>query len=47
MDPTMEYDVLENSSLMNISTFIADGNQKEKLRQVELIGDIIKEKSKF
>lgn len=43
----MEYDILENSSLMNISTFVADGAQKEKLKQVEMIGDIIKEKSKF
>lgn len=47
MEPTMEYDILENSSLMNISTFVADGAQKEKLKQVEMIGDIIKEKSKF
>jgi hypothetical protein len=42
MEPTMEYDILENSSLMNISTFVADGAQKEKLKQVEMIGDIIK-----
>lgn len=28
MEPTMEYDILENSSLMNISTFVADGAQK-------------------
>jgi hypothetical protein len=43
----MEYDNLENSLSLNISTFVADGAQKEKLRQVELIGDILKEKSRF
>ena len=44
---TMEYDNLENSLNLNISTFVADGAQKDKLKQVELIGEIMKEKSKF
>jgi hypothetical protein len=33
--------------MMNISAFMGDGAQKEKLRQVELIGEILKESSKF
>lgn len=43
---TMEHDVLENSS-MNVSAFIMDGAQKEKLKQIEIIGDMIKERGKF
>ena len=38
---------MENSLNLNISTFVVDGEQKEKLRQVELIGEIMKEKVKF
>lgn len=44
---TMHYDNLENSLNLNFSSVMGDGPQKEKLRQVELIGDILKEKSKF
>ena len=32
---------------MNISTFVVDGYQKEKLRQMELIGDIMKDSVKY
>lgn len=33
--------------MMNISTFVVDGFQKEKLRQMELIGDIMKDSVKY
>jgi hypothetical protein len=39
--------MLENSSMMNISTFVTDGYQKEKLRQIELISDILKDQPKY
>lgn len=32
---------------MNISTFMGDGVQKEKLKQIELLGEISKEDGKF
>jgi arginase family enzyme len=38
LEATMDHDVLDNSSMMNLSAFVADGAQKDKLRQVELIG---------
>lgn len=31
---TVEHDTLENSSVMNISTFMGNGAQKEKLQQI-------------
>lgn len=33
--------------MLNISTFVVDGFQKEKLRQMELIGDIMKDSVKY
>ncbi len=47
METTLEHDMLENSSMMNISTFVTDGQQKEKLRQMELISDIMKDSAKY
>lgn len=47
MDLTLENDILENSSIMNISAFMGDGVQKERLRQIELIGDIMKDSGKY
>lgn len=44
---TIGQDVLDNSSIMNISTFVTDGYQKEKLRQMELIGDLLKDNVKY
>ena len=32
---------------MNISAFMGDGVQKEKLRQIELIGEITKDDGRF
>jgi hypothetical protein len=34
LEMTLEQDMLDNSSMMNISTFVTDGQQKEKLRQI-------------
>jgi hypothetical protein len=31
---TIENDVLENSSVMNISTFVGNSQQREKLKQI-------------
>jgi hypothetical protein len=47
MEMTLEQDMLENSSMMNMSTFVTDGQQKEKLRQMELISDILKDSIKY
>ena len=32
---------------MNISAFMGDGVQKERLRQIEMIGDIMKDSGKY
>lgn len=47
MEMTIGHDMLENSSIMNISTFVADGYQKEKLRQMELISDLLKDSPRY
>jgi hypothetical protein len=47
LEVTIGQDILDNSSIMNISTFVVDGFQKEKLRQMELIGDIMKDSVKY
>jgi hypothetical protein len=47
LEMTIGQDMLDNSSLMNISTFVADGFQKEKLRQMELISDLLKDSLKY
>lgn len=44
---TLEQDMLDNSSMMNISTFVTDGQQREKIRQMELINDILKDSLKY
>lgn len=44
---TVENDVLENSSVMNISAFLGNGVQKEKLMQIEMIGEFMKESGRF
>lgn len=47
MENTLQPDCLDNSSLINVSSFMMDGAQKEKLRQFELIADLMKETSKY
>lgn len=47
MEFTLDNDVLESSSIMNISSFMGEGVQKEKRMQLELIGDMLKEQSRY
>lgn len=44
---TLENDVLENSSVMNISAFMGEGVQKEKRVQLELLSEFMKEQGRF
>ncbi len=47
MEDSVHPDSLESSAIMNISQFMVDGAQKEKLKQIELISDMMKENAKF
>ena len=47
MEMTLENDVLENSSVMNISAFMGEGVQKEKRMQLELISEFMKDQGRF
>ena len=43
---TLEPDHLENSNVMNMSDFM-DTSQKEKMKQIEKIGEITKDSAKY
>lgn len=44
---TVENDALQSSSVMNISAFMGNGAQKEKLMQIQAIGEFMKESGRF
>ena len=44
---TLEPDHLENSNVMNMSDFVQDKFARDKMRQIEMIGDIGKDSSKY